>query len=573
MGLKERIEVAKGEREGDVLLKNAKIVNVFDLSIEEGDIIIYEGEIVGIGDYKLAKETYDLRGYYVSPGLFDSHMHIESTLLIPGEFAKAVVPQGTLYVIADPHEIANVSGVRGIKFMLNATENLPMDIFFMLPSCVPASPFETSGARLLAEHLYPFMSHPRVLGLGEVMNFPGVVNGDREVLKKLELFKEKIIDGHAPFLMGKNLNAYLTAGILSDHECTNLHEAKEKLKKGMWIMIREGSVAKDLNALYHLIDEKTYPRILLCTDDRHPGDLITEGHINSIVRELVKKGIDPILSIRLATLNPATYFKLKKRGGIAPGYFADVVVFSDLINFEPILVFHRGKLVAKDREPLFDYERTKSEGGVKNTVNVKTMTYEKLMVKRGGEKMNVIGAIENSLITERYEFEPKVDGDNVIADTSRDILKIAVVERHKATGNVGVGFVKGFKLKKGAIASTIAHDNHNIIVVGTNDKDMLLSIFALESHGGGICIAKDEKIIDLLPLPFGGLMTDRSAYEVDLKFKKLVKITKELGCPMDDPFMTLSFMALSVIPHLKITDLGLVDSDKFKIISLWDTGG
>lgn len=405
-----------------------------------------------------------------------------------------------------------------------------------------------------------------------MMNYPGVLNKDSEVLRKLEYFKDKIIDGHSPFLLGNNLNGYLAAGIVSDHECTNLIEAKEKLKKGMWIMIREGSVAKDLDALYPLINQNTYPRILLCTDDKHPGDLLKDGHMNGILKKLVKKGIDPVLAVRLATLNPATYFGLKKIGAIAPNYFANIIVLEDLINFEPKLVFYRGNLVAKEGVPMFSYERTKSEGGVKNTVNIKTLTYEKIKVKALGEKINVIGVNKNSLITERFIMKPKIQDGFVVPDVSRDILKIVVVERHKATGNVGVGFIKGFKLKEGAIASTIAHDHHNIISVGTNDKDILLSISILESYGGGISIAKNGKVLQILPLPFGGLMSDRSAKEVDEDYQKLLYFSKKLGCTLDDPFMSLSFMALPVIPHLKITDLGLVDTDNFKIISLFEKG-
>ncbi|MGB9750403.1 MAG: adenine deaminase [Caldisericia bacterium] len=573
MGLREKIEVAKEEKEGDIILKNVKIVNVFDNSIEESDIIIYENEIVGVGKYNKAREIYNLKGYYASPGLIDSHIHIESTSLTPGEFAKAVVPQGTLAVIADPHEIANVAGVRGIKYMLNASENLPMDIFFMLPSCVPSSPYENSGARLNIEHLYPFLSNERVLGLGEMMNYPGVLNYDTEVLKKLEYFKNKIIDGHAPFLLGNNLNAYITGGIKSDHECTNLPEAREKLKKGMYIMIREGSAARDLDALFPLIDSNTYPQILLCTDDRHPKDLINEGHINSILKKLVKKGLDPILSIRLATLNPARYFNLMKIGGIAPNYYANIVIFSDLINFEPILVFYKGNLVAKEGVSMFSYEKTKSEGGVKNTVNIKTLTYDKIKIKALKDYINVIGASSKSLITERYVLKAKIEDGYVVSDTKRDILKMVVVERHKATGNVGVGFVKGFKLKEGAIASSIAHDHHNIISIGTNDKDILLSISILESYGGGISITKNGKVLHILSLPYGGLMTDKSAKEVNEEYSKLLFIANKLGVELEDPFMTLSFMALPVIPHLKITDIGLVDTDNFKVISIFDVGG
>lgn len=573
MGLKEKIEVSKEEREGDIILKNVKIVNVFDNSIEEGDIIIYENEIVGVGKYNKAREIYNLKGYYASPGLIDSHIHIESASLVPGEFAKAVIPQGTLCVIADPHEIANVAGIRGIKYMLNASDGLPMDIFFMLPSCVPSSPYENSGARLNIEHLYPFLSNERVLGLGEMMNYPGVLNYDVDVLKKLEYFKNKIIDGHSPFLLGNNLNAYITAGVKSDHECTNLPEAREKLKKGMWIMIREGSAAKDLDVLFPLIDTNTYPNILLCTDDRHPGDLIKEGHINSILKKLVKKGLDPIISIRLATINPSRYFGLSKIGAIAPNYFANIVIFSDLVNFEPLLVFYRGNLVAKEGNPMFSYEKTKSEGGVKNTVNIKTLTYDKVKIKALKEYINVIGASSNSLITEKYVLKAKIDDGYVVSDIKRDILKIVVVERHKATGNVGIGFIKGFKLKSGAIASSIAHDHHNIISIGTNDKDILLAITILESYGGGISIAKDGKILHLLTLPYGGLMTDRSSKEVNEEYKKLLFIAKKLGTELEDPFMTLSFMALPVIPHLKITDIGLVDTDNFKVISIFDTGG
>lgn len=572
MGLKEKIEVAKEEREGDVLLKNLKVVNVFDNSIDESDIIIYEGEIVGVGRYSKAREIYNLKGYYASPGLIDSHIHIESTFLTPGEFAKVVIPKGTLSVIADPHEIANVAGVRGIKYMLNATENLPMDIFFMLPSCVPSSTFENSGARLTIEHLFPFLSNDRILGLGEMMNYPGVLNYNSEVLKKLEYFKNKIIDGHSPFLLGNNLNAYIASGVKSDHECTNLPEAREKLKKGMWIMIREGSAAKDLEALLPLINLNTYQQILLCTDDINAIDLLKDGHINGLLRKLVKLGIDPILAIKLATINPSRYFNLRKLGAIAPNYYANIVVFSDLFNFEPLLVFYRGNLVAKEGVPMFSYERTKSEGAVKNTVNIKTLTYDNLKVKAIKDKINIIGAASNSLITERFIFKALIENGLVVPDLKRDILKIIVVERHRATGNVGIGFIKGFKLKAGAIASSIAHDHHNIISVGTNDKDILLSISIIESYGGGISIAKDGKILHFLNLPYGGLMTDNSAKEVSEDYKKMLYITKKLGTDFLDPFMTLSFMALPVIPHLKITDIGLVDTDNFKIISIFDTG-
>ncbi|MGC9072984.1 MAG: adenine deaminase [Caldisericum sp.] len=562
------IDVARRRRAADVLIKNAKIINVFNESIEEGDIAIAEGVIAGVGRYDEGNVVYNVDGAFVSPSFIDSHMHIESTMLIPTEFAKAVVPLGTTTAVVDPHEIANVAGIPGIQFMINASNNVPMDIYFMLSSCVPATNLETSGATLYAEDLAVLKNHKRVLGLAEMMNYPGVINKDPEILDKILLFRDGIIDGHSPTLSGYELNAYLSAGILADHECTTKEEAFEKLSKGMWIMMREGSVTRDVRNLLPVLNDKTKHRFLLCTDDKHPEDLISEGHINFAIKLLFESGIPLPTSIRLATLNPSLFFGFRRKGGIAPGYAADIVVFENLNKMD--LVFKDGNLVAKDGVPLFDVEEPKHDDAVKNTINIKVATFEKLKVPLKGKRIRVIGLRHDSIVTDELVFEPRVDNGLLVSDTERDIIKIAVFERHKATGKVSVGFIHGLGLKKGAFATSIAHDSHNIIVAGENDKDMLLSVSQLEAMGGGISIAKDGVVIDYLALPYGGLMTNRSVYEVAEVLKRLHKVAhEELGVSYPDPFMALAFMHLAVIPKLKITDSGLVDVEKFSFVDLF----
>jgi adenine deaminase len=562
------IDVARRRKAADVLIKNAKIVNVFNESIEEGNIAIAEGIIAGIGNYEEGSTIYDVNGAFVAPSFIDSHMHIESTMLIPTEFAKAVVPLGTTTAIVDPHEIANVAGIPGIQFMINASKDLPMDIYFMLSSCVPATNLETSGAILYAEDLAVLKNHEKVLGLAEMMNYPGVINKDPEILDKILLFRDGIIDGHSPTLSGYELNAYLSAGILADHECTTKEEALEKLSKGMWIMMREGSVTRDVMSLLPVLNDKTKHRFLLCTDDKHPEDLISEGHLNYAIKLLVENGIPLPTAVRLATLNPSLFFGFRRKGGVAPGYIADLVVFGNLNKMS--LVFKEGALVAKDGKALFDVEEPRHDDAVKNTINLKAATFEKLKVANKGKKIRVIGLRHDSIVTDELIVTPKVEDGFVVSDTENDVIKIAVFERHKATGKVSVGFIKGLGLKKGAFATSIAHDSHNIIVAGENDRDMLLAVSQLEAIGGGIAIAKDGAVLDYLALPYGGLMTNRSVYEVAEVLERLHKIAhNELGVTYPDPFMALAFMHLAVIPKLKITDSGLVDVEKFTFVDLF----
>ena len=562
------IDVARRRKAADVIIKNAKIVNVFNETVEEGNIAVSGGLIAGIGAYEEGDTIYNVDGAFVAPGFIDSHMHIESTMLIPTEFAKAVVPLGTTTAIVDPHEIANVAGIPGIQFMLNASKNLPIDIYFMLSSCVPATNLETSGATLYAEDLAFLKNSDKVLGLAEVMNYPGVINKDPELLDKIVLFRDSVIDGHSPTLTGYDLNAYLSAGILADHECTTKEEALEKLSKGMWIMMREGSVTRDVLNLLPILNDKTKHRLLICTDDKHPEDLINEGHVNFAIRLLVENGIPLPVAVRLATLNPALFFGFRRKGGVAPGYAADLVVFDTLKKID--LVFKDGVLVSKDSTPLFDVEEPVHVDAVKNTINLKQVTFEKLRVLPRGKKIRVIGLTKNSVVTDELIFEPKVLDGVLVSDTERDIIKIAVFERHKATGKVAVGFIHGLGLKSGAFATSIAHDSHNIIVAGENDKDMLLAISQLESTGGGIALAKNGAVLDYLALPYGGLMTNNSVYEVAEVLERLHKVAhNELGITYPDPFMALSFMHLAVIPKLKITDSGLVDVDKFEFVDLF----
>ena len=566
--LSEIIDAAEGKKLADLLLKNGKVVNVFNEEIEEKDVLIHNGLVVGVGKYVSAKEVIDVDRAFISPSFIDSHVHIESSMLIPPEFAKSVVPLGTTTVIADPHEIANVAGIPGLQFMINSSRDLPLDVYFMLSSCVPATSLETSGAHLYAEDLAILKNNERVLGLAELMNYPGVLSKDREVLEKLIMFRDKIIDGHSPGLTGNNLNAYLSSGIMSDHECTTPEEASEKLSKGMWVMMREGSLTRDVLRLLPILNEKTKHRIMLCTDDKHPEDLIDEGHINFAISLLVNNGVSLPLAIRLATLNSALFFGFKHKGGIAPSYLADIAVFKDLKNIK--MVFKNGILVAKNGKSLFEVSSPIHDDAVKNTINLKQVTFEKLAIPNRKGKIRVIGIKPFSVITDELIYEPKINNNSVASDTDRDLIKIAVFERHRATGMVAAGFIHGFGLKDGAFATSIAHDSHNIIVAGENDKDMLLAVTQIEAMGGGIAITKNGKVLGSLALPYGGLMTNKDVHEVANALLELHKIAKEENYILaGDPFMTLAFMSLPVIPKLKITDMGLVDVDKFSFVSLF----
>ena len=562
--IKEMILAARGDLAPDLVLKNARIVNVFTKEIESGDVAIKDGYIVGIGEFD-GEDEIDIGGRIICPGLIDGHIHIESSMISPSEFAGAVAPHGTTAVIADPHEIANVAGEEGIRYMLEASAGLPVDIFFMLPSCVPATPLDESGAELSADELEPFYKEERVAGLAELMNSFGTVRADEEIIRKIQGANSygKRIDGHAPFLTGKDLNAYITAGVRSDHECSSAEEAVEKLKLGQYIMIREGTAARNLEALLPLFDDKYCDRCMLVTDDKHGSDLIDNGHIDYIIRKAIRAGKDPLNAIKMATLNAAMYFGLKDRGAIAPGYIADIIVLSDLEEFTVEKVFKNGRLtvdggknVRAIKSPSIDKEKYPR---VFNSFNLREIKPSDLEIRDEGTKKRVIKVIPGQILTE----ELIVESSSKQAEPDKDIIKLAVIERHKGTGHTGVGFVSGYGLKKGAIASSVAHDSHNLIVAGCTDDDMALAANTVRENGGGLAVVCDGKVLSSLPLPIGGLMCEMNVYEVEDILRVMKEQARQLGVNEGiDPFMTLAFTALPVIPKLRLLTQGVVDVDK-----------
>jgi adenine deaminase len=566
------IDVASGRQPADLVIQHVNLVNVFDSQIEEDVDIAFSGsQIAGIGRYD-GVSVLDGKGCYAAPSFIDGHMHIESTMVVPAEFAKVALACGTGSVIADPHEIANVAGVRGIRFMLEATRTSPLDFYFMLPSCVPATHLETNGETLDADRLSELRRNPRVLGLAEFMNYPGILFKDPEVLDKLAAFDGQLIDGHAPFLSGRDLEAYIAVGISTDHECTTPEEAREKLSRGMWVMMREGSVTRDVQALLPLITPGNVHRIMLATDDRHPSDLVSEGHINYAVNLLLQAGISLPTAVRLASLNPATHFQLVGKGAIAPGYRADLILFPDPTHVQPTATYAKGQLVAHDGAylgPENNGHLTRTYS-IKNSINIATPTYESLRVKaEPGKQLRVLQLIPHQVVTDERRVTPLLGPDGLVqSDPAHDVLKIAVFERHHATGRVGVAFVSGFGMKQGAMASSVAHDSHNIVACGVSDRDILLAVQQVAFIGGGIAVAKAGQVVGSLALPYGGLMSELSVPEVAQRLDALGTAMREAtGCPLDDPFMTLAFMALPVIPKLKVTDFGLVDVEKFKVVS------
>ncbi|WP_105617445.1 adenine deaminase [Vallitalea okinawensis] len=563
----DRVRIARGDRKAELVLKNCQIINVFNGQIEKGDIAIQDGLIVGIGEYEGLKEV-NIDGQFVCPGFIDGHVHIESSLLTPPQFAKAVMPKGTTTVIADPHEIANVCGLKGIDYMLKASEKLPLDVYIMLPSCVPSTDYENAGAVLLAEDLQRVKDYPHVLGLGEMMNYPGVMLGNTKVHKKLELMKDRLIDGHAPDVKGKSLNAYITAGVKTDHECTSVEELEEKVAKGMYVHIREGSATRNLKTLIRGVTPRNNRRILFCTDDKHPIDIKKEGHINYNVKLAIEKGIDPVVAIQMATLNIAECYGLKGKGAIAPGYEADLLVFQDLRAVSINQVFKKGELVAKDNEALFETE-TVPDPRIMDTVNLHDINDISFDIQLESGFAKVIQLIEDNIITKKVTRKVDVEDSLFRYHEKLDILKLAVIERHKGTGNVGLGLVEGYGLKKGAVALTIAHDSHNIIVIGVNDQDMRLAVSELKRTKGGITICSDGQVLQTLPLEVGGLMTDSPIEEVEAKIELMEKIAKDKGVSSSiDPFLTLAFLALPVIPELKLTDCGLFDVNTFSFVDI-----
>ena len=566
--LKRRIDLAAGRELPELVLKNCRIVNVFTEEILSGDIAIDCGWIVGVGQYQGIQEI-DLKNAYVAPGLIDAHVHLESSMVTPGQFAKAVLPHGTTTVIADPHEIANVCGLNGVRYMLEQSSEIPLDVFVMMPSCVPATPFENSGAVIRAEGMGEMLGHPRVLGLGEMMDYPGVVGARQDVLDKLVVGGAgRMIDGHGPVLTGKNLNAYVMAGVGTDHECSTENEMLQRLRLGMYIQIREGSAAKNLEALIKGVTPQNSRRVLFCTDDRHPGDILSEGHIDNNLRQAIRGGFSAVAAIRMATLNAAECYQLSHLGAIAPGYQADLIVFESLEEMRIAKVFKQGRLVAENGEALFDIVE-RPDDRVLNTVRLQKIVSEQLALKLDSGAVNVIRLLSHSLVTEKVVREVTVRDGIFVHDDQADILKLAVVERHKATGNIGLGLLENYGLKSGAIASTVAHDSHNLIVVGSNDSDMLTAIAEIERIGGGLTIARQGKILGSLPLPIAGLMSDSPLQEVDDKLNELLKIAYGMGVnPQLEPFMTLAFLALPVIPDIKLTDLGLFDVTRFEFMKI-----
>ncbi|MCX7024366.1 MAG: adenine deaminase [Spirochaetes bacterium] len=571
---KDLIDAARGALPCDLNLANATLVDLIAGEIRRGvTVSVRHGTIVGIDDGLRAERTVDLKGLHLAPGLVDSHVHIESSFLTPPEYARIVVPRGTTSVVADPHEIANVLGYDGMRYMLIASEGLPLDVYFMVPSCVPATDFDTAGAAFYASDMYPFLREPRVLGLGEVMNYPGVLSKDQKLLDKIALFRQagRPVDGHAPGLSGRDLSAYVAAGIGSDHECTTPEEAREKLSKGMYIMMREGSTAKDLRRLLPALTPRTAGSFLMCSDDRHPDDLVDEGHMDHALRLLLAGGVDPIDAFRVASMNPARWFGIRGSGAIAPGYRADLVAFESLGRFEAKLVWKDGILVAEDGRLL--REPPVSLPPLRDSVNIKSLTEDdfRIPVPAGAEggKIRVIEARPGSIITGEILASPRVEGGLCVADIERDLVKLFVIERHTGSGNIGKGFITGLGLRRGAIGETISHDSHNMIVAGVDDRSIFKAARHLNKLKGGLVFAVGDEVVLDLPLPVAGLMSDRDARFVVDRLREFDGLFRREGLTNPSPLMTLSFMALPVIPKLKITDRGLVDVERFTPVELF----
>jgi len=563
----ELIRAARGVLPANLLLRNAQLVNVFTGEIYPTDVAIWNGFVVGFGDYE-AEQAIDLDGLYLAPGFIDGHVHIESSMVEIPQLARAVVPRGTTSVVCDPHEIANVMGYDGIRYILESSKYNPLNVFIMLPSCVPATRLETSGSELRAFDIYPFFKEKWVLGLGEVMNYPGLLDCDPELLDKLKIIHGKRIDGHAPGLAGKDLYAYAASGVASDHECTTVEEAREKLRAGLHVMIREGTGAKNLQDLLPLVTPENSHRCFFVTDDRHLNDLLEEGHMDHVVRRAIALGLPPVTAIQMATLNTARYFMLNDHGAIAPGYYADIVAFDSLERINVRMVFKNGVMVASDGRATWNVgERPRM--ALRGSVNIKWLEGDEFRVPARTGRIRVIELCEDQLLTRQSVQEARVEDGVVLADPERDLLKAAVIERHQASGKMGYGFVRGFGLREGAMASTIAHDSHNIIVVGASDEDMMAAVIQLNKLGGGLVYTRGGEVVADLPLPVAGLVSRQPMEQVYQQLERLLEAVHAAGARQKDPYMALSFLALPVIPELKLTDRGLVDVHRFEHVDLF----
>ena len=573
MNLEELIAAARGEGEVDLLLEGADLVNTLSGEVHRADVAILRRMVVGF-DSPSARETIDLSGRVLAPGFIDGHVHLESAMVTVPEYARAVVPRGTTAIVADPHEIANVLGAEGIRYIIASGRSSPLSVYVMLPSCVPATHLETSGSSLDAGALSELIDEAGVLGIGEVMNYPGVVFRDPQVMAKLGLAlrarfdgHKPRIDGHSPLLSGRDLAAYVAAGIGSDHECTSCEEAKEKLRLGMRIMIREGTAAKNLDDLLPLVTEANARRFLFVSDDRHPSDILREGHIDSMVRRAVGAGLDPVVAISIGSLNAAEYFGLSDRGAVAPGRRADIVVLDDLDGLNVQKVLKGGAVVAEGGRMIVPLPRAPSLRS--SSMKVAGLGPGSFDIKAEGDLVRAIGVIPDQIITRSLLARPKVEGGKVVCDLDSDLLEMAVVERHRGTGNVGLGLVSGFGLLRGAIATSVAHDSHNIAAVGVSSEDIFAAVSAVAKMGGGLVVVDGGIVAASLSLPIAGLLSDRSMEEVAEKIEEVTGAAKSLGSALDDPFMTLSFLCLPVIPELKLTDRGLVDVTRFDFVPLF----
>lgn len=573
-GLKDLIDVAAGRRPADLLLRNARIASVSAHEVFEGHVAIHGDRIAALAE-RDAFRTIDLEGRIICPGFIDAHVHIESSMLAAPQFARVVAARGTTAVVADPHEFANVMGAEGISFVLRTAKNAPIDVFVMLSSCVPASPLESAGAELHAEDLESFLSNPWVLGLAEMMNYPGVIAAQQEPLQKIIMARRNVIDGHAPGVTGRDLAAYVAAGIMSDHECTSPDEAREKLRQGLFIMIREGSQTRNLEALLPLVKPETAGHFLFCTDDKDVRDLLEEGQIDFMMRKAVGLGLDPLLAVQLGTNNAARYFGLRDRGLIAPGYRADLAVVNDLRDFRVTHTFHRGRLVAENGRCILPEDAGEKRAPLRSSIDVHWIEPKDFAIAapEGAApdrppKIHVIHVLENRIDTERSVEPAAMQDGQLVADPVRDLAKLVVIERHRASGEVAHGFVRGFHLSAGALASSVAHDAHNIIVVGTSDEEMHAAAVRLVKLRGGLVVVEGGEVRAEAPLPIAGLVSDEPAEIVAEKLRAVCDAARALGCPLEQPFMALSFLSLSVIGKLKLTNQGLIDVERFRVIPL-----